>query len=100
MMKPAVRVLKAFPEVLNIAAVAALEIAAGTDGSLVPSRPTGTRPVMGLGVCNGPPPRIWTNEGAPVMLNTPSTLASRSVTATVTDLFSATAADTACAIIV
>jgi hypothetical protein len=50
MMNPAVRVVKALPEVLNSAAVPAFEIAPSADGRRVPSRPTGTRPVNGSGI--------------------------------------------------
>src|ERR1044071_1164280 len=87
-MKLAVRVVNALPLVLKIAAVPALEIAASVDGTLMPSSPC---PAV-------PPPRIRVFVGAPVILKTPSTLGSRSTTATVTGRFNCAAAETACAI--
>ena len=89
-MNPAVRVVKALPDVLKIELVPALEIAANDAGTTVPSRP---RPIV-------PTLRIVVLAGAPVMTNTPSTFASRSVTATVTLRFSETAAETAWLMIV
>ncbi len=86
MMKPAVREVKALPRVLNRDAVPAFEIAANFAGTTVPSNPIGTNPVTGLGTCEGPgpPPRNWVEAGAPVIVKTARTFASRSVTATVT----------------
>src|SRR5678816_722786 len=89
-MNPAVRVLNALPDVLKIAPVPALEIAARDAGTTVPSRP---RPIV-------PTLRIVVLVGAPVITNTPNTFASRSVTATVTFRLSETAAETAWLIIV
>src|SRR2546421_12134695 len=102
MMKPAVREVNAFARVLNKAAVPAFEIAASFAGTTVPSNPTETNPVIGFGVCEGPgpPPRNCVIAGAPVILKTPSTFPSLSVTATVTARFREAAAETACAIIV
>src|SRR6185437_9284988 len=102
MMKPAVRDVNAFPRVLNKAAVPAFEMAANLAGTTVPSNPVDTKPVIGSGakVGPGPPPRNCVVAGAPVIVNTPSTLPSLSVTATVTARFNADAAETACAIIV
>src|SRR2546422_709967 len=102
MMKPTVREVNALPRVLNSDAVPAFEIAASRAGATVPSRPTGTNPVMGLGTCEGPgpPPRNCVEAGAPVILKTPRTFPSRSVTATVTGRFNWAAVETACAIIV
>src|SRR6266853_2492400 len=102
MMKLAVRAVNAFPRVLKMDAVAAFEIAASFAGTTVPSKPTGTKPVSGFGACDGPgpPPRNWVVAGAPVILKTPSTFASRSVTATVTGWPNCAAAETACAMIV
>src|SRR5436190_17824670 len=101
-MKPAVRVVNAFPRVLNKAAVPAFEIAARLDGTIVPSKPVGTNPVTASGTCEGPgpPPRNRVLALAPVILKTPSALPSLSVTATVTGRFKDAAADTAWAIIV
>jgi hypothetical protein len=86
MMKPAVRDVNAFPPVLNKEAVPALEIAASLAGTIVPSNPVETNPVDAFGTNEGPgpPPRNWVVAGAPVILKTARTLASRSVTATVT----------------
>src|SRR5207249_6475306 len=102
MIKPAVREVNALPRVLNKDAVPALEIAASFAGTTVPSNPTGTNPVIGFGTCEGPgpPPRNCVVAGAPVILKTPSTFPSLSVTATVTGRLSEAAAETACAIIV
>src|SRR2546423_12758882 len=99
MMKPAVREVNAFPRVLNKAAVPAFEIAASFAGTTVPSNPTETNPVIGSGVFEGPgpPPRNCVVAGAPVILKTPSTFPSLSVTATVTARFREAAAETACA---
>ncbi len=85
MMKPAVRVVKAFPVVLKREPVPALEIAASAAGTTVPSRPRPAVPTLLIVVV----------AGAPVITKTPSTFASRSVTATVTARFRDTAADTA-----
>src|SRR5437588_3031477 len=102
MMKPAVREVNAFPRVLNKAAVPAFEIAASFAGTTVPSSPTETNPVIGFGFCEGPgpPPRNCVVAGAPVILKTPRTFPSLSVTATVTGWLIDAAADTACEIIV
>src|SRR5207248_6129364 len=102
MMKPAVREVNAFPRVLNKAAVPAFEIAASFAGTTVPSNPDGTNPVIGFGVCEGPgpPPRNCTVAGAPVILKTPSTFPSLSVTATEMARFNEAAAETACAMMV
>src|SRR5688572_16343558 len=99
MMKLAVRVVNALPRVLNKAAVPAFEIAASLAGTTVPSRPVATNPVNGFGVNvgPGPPPRNCVVAGAPVIVKTPSTFPSLSVTATVTARLSADAAETACA---
>src|SRR2546429_9272806 len=101
-MKPAVRDVNAFPRVLNKAAVPAFEIAASFAGTTVPSNPDGTNPVIGFGFCEGPgpPPRNCVVVGAPVILKTPSTFPSLSVTATVTGRLSEVAAETACGITV
>src|ERR1041385_5815628 len=81
MMKPAVREVNAFPRVLNNDAVPALEIAADFAGTMVPSNPFETKPVIGSGdrVGPGPPPRNCVVAGAPVILKTPSALPSLSV---------------------
>src|SRR5437764_14835225 len=102
MMKPAVRDVNAFPRVLKRAAVPAFEIAANFAGTTAPSNPTETNPLIGFGVCEGPgpPPRNCVVAGAPVILKTPSTFPSLSVTATVTARFNEAAAETACAMIV
>src|SRR5712691_3641643 len=102
MMKLAVREVNALPRVLKIDAVAAFEIAASFAVTIVPSKPVGTKPVIGFGICEGPgpPPRNCVVTGAPVILKTPSTFASRSVTATVTGWPNWAAAETACAMIV
>src|SRR6267378_877524 len=101
-MKPAVRLVNAFPRVLNKDAVPAFEIAASFAGTRVPSKPTGTKPVSGSGVCvgPGPPPRNWVVAGAPVIVKTPRTFPSRSVTATVTGRPNCAATETAWAMIV
>src|SRR5258708_40252395 len=101
-MNPAVRLVNAFPRVLNKDAVPAFEIAASFAGTRVPSRPTGTKPVSGSGVCvgPGPPPRSWVVAGAPVIVKTPRTFPSRSVTATVTGRPNCAAAQTAWAMMV
>jgi hypothetical protein len=84
-MNPAVRVVNALPVVLKSEAVPALEIAANDAGTTAPSRPLPGVPTL----------RIVVLAGAPVITNTPRTLASRSVTETVTARFSDTAAETA-----
>src|SRR6266542_6388813 len=89
-MKPAVRVENAFPEVLNNEPVPALDVAASDAGTTVPSRP---RPIV-------PTLRTVVFAAAPVITNTPSTFASRSVTDTVTARLSETAAETAWLMIV
>ena len=96
-MKPAVRALKALPRVLNSAAVPAFEIAASFAGTIVPSNPVETNPVIGSGGSDGPgpPPRNCVVAGALVILKTPSTFPSLSVTATVTARLSEAAAETA-----
>jgi len=88
MMKLAVRDVNALPCVLKTLAVPAFEIAASDAGTSSPSKPCPVRP----------PPVMCVVAGAPVIWKTPSTLPSRSVTATVTARFRAAAAETACAI--
>ena len=91
MIKLAVRVVKAFPEVAKKAAVPALEIAAKVEGTEMPSNPWPKTPSI---------PSMVVVAEAPVIWNAPRTLPPRSVTATValTPLF--TDSVTACAIIV
>src|ERR1700704_2417693 len=89
-MKPAVRVEKALPVVLNKAPVPAFEIAARSDGTTNPSRPFPEAPTL----------RMVVVGVAPVIRNTPNTFTSRSTTATVTLRFKEAAAETACAMTV
>src|SRR5678816_2100941 len=89
-MKPAVRVVNALPPVLNNDPVPPFDIAARDEGTTVPSSPIPDAPTL----------RIVVVVDAPVILKTPSTFPSRSVTATVMFRFNETAADTAWLMIV